>query len=122
VHRDGDGAVFRVDFSPPIGQPVTVSKCASAIATPRSPSPATAPPPARHQNRLNTSTIVNGLNYALEWRCGGNGFNEGRLFTVDFKTCMGAVPATLSDCSCAMLDCASSFGTVQGCTCTVTTP
>jgi cysteine-rich repeat protein len=28
-----------------------------------------------------------------------SGLNEGRLFTVDFKTCMGAVPATLADFS-----------------------
>ena len=46
----------------------------------------------------------------------------GRLFTVDFDGCTGAATPVVSDLFCTVLDCGSSFGSVNGCTCVVTTP
>jgi len=47
---------------------------------------------------------------------------EGDLFTVAFDECTGAPPPPIDQFMCSVLDCASSFGPVDGCECTVTEP
>jgi hypothetical protein len=49
----------------------------------------------------------------------GDGLSPGHLFTVDFDPCDGAAPVTAADFSCFVEGCASVFGRVDGCTCTV---
>jgi len=46
----------------------------------------------------------------------------GRIFSVDFDTCQGAAAPTLLNFGCTVTGCASSFGPIDGCSCTVVTP
>ncbi|HUI28291.1 MAG TPA: hypothetical protein VL403_19580 [Candidatus Kryptonia bacterium] len=43
----------------------------------------------------------------------------GRLLTVDFDSCKGAVPVAATDFSCTIEGCANQFGTIDGCGCSV---
>jgi hypothetical protein len=52
---------------------------------------------------------------------GGVTIADGRLFTIDFDSCQGTMPVTSADFGCQIESCGSSFGTIDGCTCTVTT-
>ena len=66
---------------------------------------------------------VNDLDYALRVVVTRSSqIAPGELFTVDFDTCQGAATPTVADLGCNVDGCASSFGNVDGCTCTVTTP
>jgi hypothetical protein len=116
---------FRVDYAAPAGQPVSAIKVQLAYRSNRLSLPGTGPTPGpRVKNRpSNTTTIVNDLNYAVEVTMSRSaGLVQGRLFTVDFDGCSGAAVPTVADLSCSVLDCGSSFGKVDGCSCTVTTP
>lgn len=80
---------------------------------------------ARIKNRPSgTSQLVNDLNYAVRvliQGLGGATVPNGRLFTIDFDSCQGAMSVTPADFGCQIESCGSSFGPVDGCTCTVTT-
>lgn len=116
---------FRVDYAPPPGQPVTAIKVRVAYRSNLMSLPGVGPTPAtRVKNRpSNTTTIVNDLNYAVEVTMSRSaGLAEGRLFTVDFDGCSGAATPAVTDLFCSVLDCGSSFGSVEGCTCLVRLP
>ena len=116
---------FRVDYAPPPGQPVSAIKVRVAYRSNRLSLPGVGPTPAaRVKNRpSNTTTIVNDVNYAVEVTMSRSaGLAEGRLFTVDFDGCTGAPVPALSDLACSVLDCGSSFGSVDGCSCSVKLP
>ena len=70
----------------------------------------------------NSIVAVNDLDYALRVVVARSPLPTGRLFTVDFDTCAGAAAPTPSDVSCIVDGCSSSFGPLDGCTCTVSGP
>jgi len=84
-----------------------------------------ASPGSRVKNRpTGTSQLVNDLNYAVRvviQASSGNSIPDGRLFTVDFDSCQGQAAVTPADFGCQIETCGSSFGSISGCTCTVTT-
>ena len=83
------------------------------------------PSPAgpRVKNRPSgTSQLVNNLGYALRVLINaqaGSTIPDGPLFTVDFDSCQGSEPATPADFGCTVESCGSSFGPIDGCTCSV---
>ena len=81
-------------------------------------------PKSRVKNTPPASFIgVNDLDYAVRVVVTrSNTIAPGRIFSVDFDTCQGAVAPTLADFGCSVEGCATSFGPIDGCTCTVVTP
>ncbi|HVO27132.1 MAG TPA: hypothetical protein VMW56_26270 [Candidatus Margulisiibacteriota bacterium] len=81
-------------------------------------------PKSRVKNTPPASFVaVNDLDYALRVVVTrSNPIAPGRIFSVDFDTCQGAPAPTLADLACSIDGCASSFGPIDGCTCTVVTP
>ena len=81
-------------------------------------------PKSRVKNTPPASFIgANDLDYALRVVVTRSSqIAAGRLFSVDFDTCQGGPAATLADFGCTVEGCASSFGPIDGCTCTVVTP
>lgn len=65
---------------------------------------------------------VNDLDYAARVVVTHSPLPTGRLFTIDFDICAGAAAPTTSDVSCIVDGCSSSFGPLDGCTCTVSGP
>jgi len=64
---------------------------------------------------------VNDLDYALRVVVTRTTrITPGTIFSVDFNTCQGAAATSLADFGCSVQGCASSFGPIDGCTCTVT--
>lgn len=76
---------------------------------------------SRVKNRPSSSIVTaNDLDYALRVVVTRQGsLSPGRLFTVDFDSCRDAAAVMATDFGCAVEGCASSFGTVEGCTCSV---
>jgi hypothetical protein len=69
--------------------------------------------------------LVNDLNYAVRVVVNaqaGITIPNGRLFTVDFDTCQGTAAVAPADFACTIESCGSSFGPIEGCSCTVRTP
>ena len=81
-------------------------------------------PKSRVKNTPPASFIgANDLDYALRVVVTRSSqIAAGRLFSVDFDTCQGGPAPTLADFGCTVEGCASSFGPIDGCTCTVVTP
>lgn len=81
-------------------------------------------PRARIKNTQSGSIVgVNDLDYAVRVvATRSSPIAPGRIFSVDFDTCQGAAAPTAADFGCAVSGCASSFGPIDGCTCTVVTP
>ncbi len=116
---------FRVNWAAPPGQPVSGVRVRLAYRSALVSLPGTGTAPAaRFKNRPSNSNInVNDLNYATDVLISKSGsLPEGRLFTTDFDRCSSAAAPVVSDFLCTVLECASSFGMVSGCTCTVVTP
>jgi len=116
---------FRVEWAPPPGEPVSVIKVQLGYRSNLMSLPGIGPTPGpRVKNRpSNSATVVNDKNYAVEVQVSRSGsLPEGRLFNIDFDGCQNAAVPTTADLACGILDCASSFGSVTGCTCAVTTP
>ena len=81
-------------------------------------------PRARIKNTQSGSIVgVNDLDYAVRVVVTRSSPTApGRIFSADFDTCQGAAAPTAADFGCAVSGCASSFGPIDGCTCTVVTP
>jgi hypothetical protein len=63
----------------------------------------------------------NDLDYALRTVLSTSaGFNSGQLYTIDFDSCQGAAAPTLANFACTVEGCSNTFGTVTGCSCSVT--
>ncbi len=79
---------------------------------------------SRVKNRpANSIFAVNDLDYGLRVVITRSSrITPGRVFTVDFDSCPGAAAPTAADFRCTVQGCASSFGTVDGCTCAVGIP
>ncbi|HVM96124.1 MAG TPA: hypothetical protein VMT89_07030 [Candidatus Acidoferrales bacterium] len=79
---------------------------------------------ARVKNKpSNVIAAVNDLDYALRVVLSrSTTIPAGRLFTVDFDGCQGAVAPTAASFGCHVEQCANTFGNVQGCTCSVAFP
>jgi hypothetical protein len=117
--------VFTVSWAPPAGQDastitVVVGYRSDRVSLPGSGSAAG----SRVKNRPASSIVgVNDLDYALRVVVTRSGqIPPGRLFTVDFDGCQGAAAAVAADFGCIVVDCATSFGPVDGCTCSVAGP
>jgi len=116
---------FRVNWAPPFGVDassitVQVAYRSSLVSLPGSGSA----PGARVTNRPSNSIVsINDLDYALRVVVTRSGaITPGRLFNVNFDRCASAAAPTPADFVCTVQGCASSFGEVAGCTCTVVTP
>jgi len=81
-------------------------------------------PKSRVKNPPPASFIgANDLDYALSVVVTRSSqIAPGRIFSVDFDTCQGAPAPTLLNFGCTVTGCASSFGPIDDCTCTVVTP
>ena len=80
-------------------------------------------PRSRIKNTPPSSIVsVNDLDYGARVVVTRSPIPAGRLFTVDFDMCTGSPPATASDVSCIVTGCATGFGPLDGCTCTVSGP
>lgn len=142
-------ATFTVNFAPPLGQDassVTVltayrssvlnipgsgfgscgggsndgHSCANAADCPGG---QCIKPQSRVKNTpRNAIVAVNNLGYAARVVISRSPLPTGELFTVEFDTCLGAPAPTTADVSCSVEGCSSSFGPIDGCTCTVTGP
>lgn len=68
----------------------------------------------------NTIFAFNDLDYALRTVLSrSSGFSSGQLYTIDFDSCQGAAAVTIADFACTVEGCSNTFGTVIGCTCSV---
>ena len=116
---------FRVNFAAPPGSVATVTSALVGYRSDRVSLPGSgASPGSRVKNRPpGTSQLVNDLNYALRVVIQANtgSIPDGRLFTVDFDSCSGQPAVTPADFGCQIESCGGSFGSISGCTCTVTT-
>jgi hypothetical protein len=64
---------------------------------------------------------INDLDYALRTVLSRSaGFSSGQLYTIDFDSCQGAAPPIAADFGCTVEGCSNTFGTVTGCSCSVT--
>src|ERR1700687_4163484 len=76
---------------------------------------------SRLKNRPSNAIFAfNDLDYALRTvvsRSGG--FISGRLYTIDFDSCNGAPAPTAANFGCTVEGCSNTFGSVTGCTCSV---
>jgi len=118
---------FRVDFAAPQGSTASavsalVGYRSDRVSLPGSGSGAASRVKMRPSG---TSQLVNDLNYAvrvlIQAQAGGS-IPNGKLFTIDFDSCQGAAPVTPADFACTIESCGSSFGPIDGCSCTVTLP
>jgi len=74
----------------------------------------------RIQNRLSGGVYSwNDLNYGLFTSVTRSLGVSGNIFTIEFDRCQGAPAPTLADFGCNVEACASSSGTISGCTCQV---
>jgi hypothetical protein len=118
---------FRIDFHAPEGSnPSAVSALVGYRSNRVSLPGSMGMPGSRVKMRPSgTSQLVNDLNYAvrvlIQAQSGGS-IPSGKLFTVDFDSCQGAVAESPADFGCTIESCGSSFGPIDGCSCTVTTP
>jgi hypothetical protein len=68
----------------------------------------------------NTIFAYNDLDYALRTVLSTSAaFNSGQLYTIDFDSCQGAAAPTLANFACTVEGCSNTFGTVTGCSCSV---
>ncbi len=115
---------FRVNFSAPAGSAPSNVSALVGYRSDRVSLPSSAS--SRVKNRpAGTSQLVTDLNYAVRVlisASSGNVIPSGRLFTVDFDSCHGAMSVTPADFACQIESCGSSFGPIDGCACTVTLP
>jgi hypothetical protein len=115
---------FRVNFSAPAGSAPSNISALVGYRSDRVSLPASAGP--RIKNRpTGTSQLVSDLNYAVRVLISaqsGGVIPNGRLFTVDFDSCHGAMSVTPADFGCQIESCGSSFGPIEDCACTVTLP
>jgi hypothetical protein len=66
---------------------------------------------------------VNDLDYAVRVvLTRSSQIAPGRIFSVDFLGCQGAAAPTAANFGCTVEGCASSFGSIDGCRCTVVAP
>lgn len=81
-------------------------------------------PKSRIKNTPPGSIVgVNDLDYGVRVVLTRSGqIAAGRIFSVDFDTCQGAAAVAVADFGCTVEGCATSFGSIDGCTCTVVTP
>jgi hypothetical protein len=62
----------------------------------------------------------NDLDYALRTVLSRSaGFSSGQLYTIDFDSCQGAAAVTIENFGCTVEGCSNTFGTVTGCSCSV---
>jgi hypothetical protein len=113
-----------VNFSAPIGSNPTVVQALVGYRSTRVSLPNTGTS-ARVQNRpAGTGQLVTDFDFAVRVLIQGQSGTVipiGRLFTINFDTCAGAVAVTPADFGCQTETCSSSNGVINGCTCTVTT-
>jgi hypothetical protein len=117
---------FRINFTAPLGTLPTVASSLVGYRSNRVSLPGSgSTPAARVKNRpTGTSQLVNDLNYAVRVLIQANAgatIPNGRLYTIDFDTCMGASPVTPADFACQIESCAGAGGPIDGCSCVVTT-
>ena len=118
---------FRIDFQAPAGSAPSalaalVGYRSNRVSLPGSGSGAASRVKGRPSG---TSQLVNDLNYAVRVLIqaqAGATIPNGKLFTVDFDSCQGAMPVTPADFGCQIESCGNSFGPIDGCTCTVRLP
>jgi hypothetical protein len=115
---------FRVNFSAPLGSNPTVVQALLGYRSNRVSLPNSGTS-ARVQNRpTGTGQLVTDFDFAVRVLIQGQSgtvIPSGRLFTINFDTCSGAVAVTPADFGCQTETCSSSNGVIDGCTCTVTT-
>lgn len=116
---------FDVDWAPPDGVDassvtVLVGYQSNLVSLPGMGSAVS----SRITNRpANSLPGVNDLDYALRVAITrSSALPPGRLFTVSFDACQGARVPVAADFGCTVDGCASSFGSVAGCTCEVVQP
>jgi hypothetical protein len=117
---------FRINFNAPPGSIATAVSSLVGYRSNRVSLPGSGSAPgSRVKNRpTGTSQLVNDLNYAVRVVLQAQtGFTipSGRLYTIDFDTCSGAMPVTPADFGCQVESCGSSNGPIADCTCVVTT-
>ena len=118
---------FRVDLEAPVGSAPSAISVLIGYRSNRVSLPGTGSGAAsRVKGRpTGTSQLVNDLNYALRVTLqaqAGLSIPNGKLFTVDFDSCQGAMAVTPADFGCAIDSCGSSFGPIDGCSCSVSLP
>jgi cysteine-rich repeat protein len=117
--------IFGVDLDVPTGNSATVVSILVGYRSDRVslPSPGTG---ARVKMRPSgSSQLVMDLNYAVRvvLNAGsGSSLPNGQVFTIDFDSCTDTEPVSEADFGCTVESCGSSFGTIEGCTCSVTGP
>lgn len=123
----GSQVTFAVNFAPPAGQDATsvtvlVGYRSDIVSIPGTGTASSVS--ARVKNKPpNSIPGVNDLDYGLRVVLSRSApIAAGRLFTVDFDTCGGAGAPTAADASCIVEGCATGFGPLDGCTCTVSGP
>jgi len=79
---------------------------------------------SRLKNKPSNAIVAfNDLDYALRVVISRSSpIAPGRLFTVDFDSCTHATTPTASDFGCTVEGCANTFGSVSGCSCSVSMP
>jgi hypothetical protein len=118
---------FRIDFQAPSGSAPSALAALVGYRSNRVSLPGTGSSAgSRIKGRPSgTSQLVNDLNYAVRVTMlaqAGVTIPDGKLFTIDFDSCQGAMPVTPADFGCTIESCGSSFGPIDGCTCTVSLP
>ena len=115
---------YTVNFTPPSGESTTVVTVLIGYNSSVLNLPAGSAATSRIRNLPpNSLRQANNFGYAVEVEVmRSSGLPTGRLFTVNFDSCVGAPPPTMDDVSCILESCANSSGAVAGCTCTITGP
>ena len=115
---------FRINFQAPEGSAPSAVSALVGYRSDRVSLPGSGgSPSSRVKNRpTGTSQLVNDLNYAVRVLIQGQSgvtIPDGRLFTIDFDSCQGAMSVTPADFGCQVESCGSSFGPIAGCSCVV---